>query len=57
MILRDGFTVERWDTSSATAERDWQETVASWPLRARADAANAGRYLLALGYAGDVSLP
>jgi hypothetical protein len=57
LILRDGFTVERWDTSGATAELAWQETVSSWPLRAHADAANAGKYLLALGYAGDVSLP
>jgi hypothetical protein len=57
LILRDGLSVERWDTSGPAAELAWQETVSAWPLRAHADAANAAKYLLALGYAGDVSLP
>lgn len=57
LISRDGLTVERWDVSGAAAELTWQETLSAWPLRAHADGSNAGKYLLALGYAGDISLP
>jgi hypothetical protein len=57
LVSRDGLTVERWDVSGAAAELTWQETLPAWPLHAHADAVNAGKYLLALGYAGDISLP
>jgi hypothetical protein len=57
LISRDGLTVERWDVSGASAELSWQKTLPAYPLRVHADAAHAGKYLLALGYAGDVSLP
>jgi hypothetical protein len=57
LISRDGLTVERWDVSGADAELTWQEMLSAWPLHAHADAVNAGKYLVALGYAGDISLP
>ena len=57
LISRDGLTVERWDVSGAAPELSWQKILPAYPLRAHADAVNAGKYLLALGYAGEISLP
>ena len=57
LVLRDGLTVERWDLAGATAELAWHRTLPAYPLGADVDAANAGKYLLALGYAGDTSVP
>jgi hypothetical protein len=57
LVSRDGLIVEHWDLAGSAAELSWDATLASYPLRAHADAANPGRYVLALGYAGDVSLP
>ncbi|MGH8224064.1 MAG: beta-propeller domain-containing protein [Woeseiaceae bacterium] len=57
LVSRDGLIVERWDVTGSVAELSWQENLPAYPLRAHADAANVGRYLLALGYAGDISLP
>jgi hypothetical protein len=57
LITRDGLAAERWDLSGATATLDWSESLSGYPLRAHADTAYAGHYLLALGYAGELSLP
>lgn len=57
LVSRDGLTVERWDLAGTTAELSWTAALPAYPLRAHADAANFGRYLLALGYAGDLTLP
>ncbi len=57
LVARDGLAVQRWDLGGATARLEWEATLPGYPLRAHADAANAGQYLLALGYAGELSLP
>jgi hypothetical protein len=57
LLSRDGITVERWDVSGAAAELSWTVALPAYPLRAHADTANPGQYLVALGYAGDITLP
>ncbi len=57
LVSRDGLTVERWDLAGTAAELTWTAALPAYPLRAHADAANPGHYLIALGYAGDLTLP
>jgi hypothetical protein len=57
LVSRDGLIVEHWNLAGSAAELSWDATLASYPLRAHADTMNPGEFLLALGYAGDVSLP
>jgi hypothetical protein len=57
LVSRDGLGIERWDLAGSVAELDWTAEVPGYPLRAHADTANAGRYLVALGYAGELTLP
>jgi hypothetical protein len=57
LLTRDGLTVERWGVASAEATLSWSVDLAAYPLRARPDPAESGRYLLALGYAGMMALP
>jgi hypothetical protein len=57
LVSRDGLTVERWDVAGAAADLSWSVGLPAYPLRAHADMANPGRYLVALGYAGDLTLP
>jgi hypothetical protein len=57
LVSRDGLTVEHWDFTHATAELSWSVTIPAYPLRAHADTLNPGQYLLAAGYAGDLTLP
>jgi hypothetical protein len=57
LVSRDGLTVEHWDVAGAAADLSWSVGLPAYPLRAHADMANPGRYLVALGYAGDLTLP
>lgn len=57
LVTRDGVVVERWDLTGSGAQLEWSVTLPSYPLRAHADAANPGRYLVAMGYAGERMLP
>jgi hypothetical protein len=57
LVSRDGLTLERWDLKGVAAELSWSATLPAYPLRAHADAANPGQFLIALGYAGDLTLP
>jgi hypothetical protein len=57
LVMRAALTIECWDISAAEATLSWSAALAGYPLRAHADPATAGRYLVALGYAGAVELP
>jgi len=57
LIARDASTVERWDVSASEATLTWAAELSGYPLRARSDPAESGRYLLALGFAGTAELP
>jgi len=57
LVSRDGLTVQRWDVAGAAAELSWTVALPAYPLRAHADTVNPGRYLVTLGYAGDLTLP
>lgn len=57
LVSRDGLTVERWDVRGAAADLSWSVRLPAYPFRAHADTADPGRYLVALGYAGDRVLP
>jgi hypothetical protein len=57
LVARDTSTVERWDVSASEAMLMWTVELSGYPLRARSDPAEAGRYLLALGFAGTAELP
>ena len=57
LVSRDGLTVERWDVAGSVANLSWTEALPGFPLRAHADTISPGKYLVALGYAGDLTLP
>lgn len=57
LVSRDGLVTERWDLSAGDAHLSWSAELPSYPLSAHADPANPGQYLLALGYAGELTLP
>jgi hypothetical protein len=57
LVAQDASTIERWDVSASEAMLTWTVELSGYPLRARSDPAEAGRYLLALGFAGTVELP
>lgn len=57
LAVRDGLLAERWDLTGELAQLSWASSLPAYPLHARADSARIGHYLLALGYAGGVSLP
>ena len=57
LVARGGLAVERWDVAGATAQLSWTAEVPGYPLRAHADTVNPGRYLVAMGYSGELSLP
>ena len=57
LVSRDGLTAERWDVAGSEAILSWTEALPGYPLRAHADVTNPGTYLVALGYAGDLTLP
>ncbi|MDH5277335.1 MAG: beta-propeller domain-containing protein, partial [Gammaproteobacteria bacterium] len=57
LVSRDGLTVERWDVAGVAADLSWSVALPAYPLRAHADTVNPGKYLVALGYAGDSMLP
>lgn len=57
LVSRDGFTVERWDVSGATAVETFSSDLGGFAYRAHADPANPGRYLIPMGYAGVAEIP
>jgi hypothetical protein len=57
LVSRDAFTVEKWNVSSSAATLTWTAELSGYPMRARADPAAPGQYLLALGFAGSTELP
>ena len=57
LLARDGFVVERWNLAGAAAVLDFTATVGGYASRIYPDHANAGHYLLPLGYAGVASVP
>ncbi len=57
LVSRDGLSVERWDVAQAAADLNWTVALPAYPLRVHADTVNPGQYLVAMGYAGDLTLP
>jgi len=56
LVIRDGVVVERWLVGGATATLDWESATGAYPVHARPDS-TTGTYLVALGYAGVLTLP
>lgn len=56
LVVRNGVTVERWDTSGASAVLEWSRDIGLYPRNAHADLP-AGSYMLSLGLGGSVRVP